>query len=173
MFEKYHQRWLGWWEKIEAAIISPSPSTGAVSASPVGNSSTINSVFDFSSPPKLVRPSHSANGTSCGGGEKVRHDAPPPAGVEALPVAGFDETIYWLPGPRALVPGDRLIGDGSGGVRMCPPSWLDYLPDAGGIAALRDALAPLLELPVEHVLVSHGEPVVGDGRKALAAALTG
>ena len=46
------------------------------------------------------------------GGAKVRHDAPMPAGVEALPVARFDETMYWLPGPRALVPGDRLIGDG-------------------------------------------------------------
>ncbi len=32
--------------------------------------------------------------------------------------------MYWLPEPRALVPGDLLIGDGEGGVRMCPESWL-------------------------------------------------
>lgn len=106
------------------------------------------------------------------GGTKVQHDAPMPAGVEAVPVPGFDETMYWLPEPRALVPGDRLIGDGSGGVRMCPPSWLDYIPSDDGIEELRVALAPLLELPVEHLLLSHGDPVVGGGREALARALT-
>ena len=105
------------------------------------------------------------------GATTVRHDAPMPDGVEAVPVPGFDETMFWLPGPRALVPGDRLIGDGAGGVRMCPASWLDYIPDNGGTEGLRAALAPLLELPVEHVLPSHGEPVAGGGRDAIARAL--
>ena len=105
------------------------------------------------------------------GGTKIRHDAPMPAGVEALPIPGFDETMYWLPEPRALVPGDRLIGDRAGGVRLCPPSWLDYIPSDEGVDELREALKPLLELPVEHVLLSHGEPVVGDGSEALARAL--
>jgi hypothetical protein len=107
------------------------------------------------------------------GGEKVTYDAPMPAGVEALPVAGFDETMYWLPGPRALVPGDRLIGDGSGGVRLCPASWLGYIKPPVGADELRGALAPLLELPVDHVLLSHGAPVVGGGGAALARALNG
>ena len=102
-------------------------------------------------------------------GTKIRHDAPMPAGVEALPIDGFDETMYWLPEPRALVSGDRLIGDRAGGARICPPSWIDYLP--GEVEELRLALAPLLELPVEHLLLSHGAPVVGGGREALAAAL--
>src|SRR4051812_32755530 len=101
-------------------------------------------------------------------GAKARHDAPMPAGVEAIPVAGFGETLYWLPEPRALVPGDRLIGDGKGGARICPPGWLG---DIGGVEDLRLALLPLLELPVEHLLLSHWEPVVGGGREALAAAL--
>ena len=52
------------------------------------------------------------------GGEKVRFDAPMPEGVEAFVVEGFGETMYWLPEPRALVPGDLLIGDGEGGIRM-------------------------------------------------------
>jgi hypothetical protein len=104
------------------------------------------------------------------GGTKVRHDGTMPAGVEAVPVEGFDETMYWLPEPRALVPGDRLVGDGAGGVRPCPASWLGYLPDDDP-EHLRRALLPLLELPVEHVLVSHGEPVVGGGREAIARAL--
>jgi hypothetical protein len=105
-------------------------------------------------------------------GAQVRHDAPLPAGVDAVALPRFDETIYWLPGPRALVPGDRLIGDGDGGVRMCPESWLRYIEPAVSVGELRDALAPLLELPVDHVLLSHGAPVVGGGDAALARALT-
>ena len=91
-------------------------------------------------------------------------------GVEAFPIEGFDETIYWLPEPRALVPGDLLIGDGEGGIRMCPESWLrGYLPEEGArIAELRAALLPLLELPVEHVLASHWSPVIGGGRILVA-----
>jgi hypothetical protein len=38
-------------------------------------------------------------------------------------------------------------------------------------AQLRKALQPLLELPVEMVLVSHGEPVLSGGREALVRAL--
>jgi hypothetical protein len=106
------------------------------------------------------------------GGAKVRYDAPMPAGVEALAFARFDETMYWLPEPRALVPGDRLVGDGAGGIRICPASWLDYIPGEDGVDELREALQPLLELPVEHVLASHWEPVIGDGRAALARALS-
>jgi hypothetical protein len=101
------------------------------------------------------------------GGAQVRHDAPMPAGVEARPVEGFGETIYWLPEPRALVPGDRLIGDGDGGLRVCPQSWLD----TGTVEELRAQLNPLLVLPVDHVLCSHWEPVVGGGQAALARAL--
>ena len=66
---------------------------------------------------------------------------------------------------------DRLIGDRARGTRICPSSWLDYLPGDDGVEELRVALAPLLELPVEHLLLSHGDPVVGGGRDALAAAL--
>ena len=38
-----------------------------------------------------------------------------PPGVVPRPLRGAGETIYWLPGPRALVFGDRLLGDGAGG----------------------------------------------------------
>ena len=95
----------------------------------------------------------------------------PGPGVEPVPIAGAGETMVWLPGPRALVPGDRLIGDGSGGLRMSPDSWMRYVGmDQRGLA---EALAPLLDLPVESVLVSHGEPVLRDGRAAIAAAIGG
>ena len=69
------------------------------------------------------------------------------------------------------MPGDRLMGDGRGGVRMCPESWLYYIPGDYSLADLRAALAPLLELPIEMVVVSHGEPVLRGGRAALERAL--
>ena len=68
----------------------------------------------------------------------------------------------------ALVPGDVLLGDGNGGVRMCPESWLPGTTKHGDLAG---SLAPLLELPIKRILVSHGEPVLDRGRAALAAAL--
>jgi glyoxylase-like metal-dependent hydrolase (beta-lactamase superfamily II) len=93
---------------------------------------------------------------------------PPPAGIEAHSVDQADEALFWIPEHRALVAGDVLIGTGGGGVRRCPDSWL---PDGVSPAAFREALLPLLELPIERILVSHGEPVLGDGREALAEAL--
>jgi hypothetical protein len=107
------------------------------------------------------------------GGRAVRHDGAMPSGVEAIPVVGFDETMYWLPEPRALIPGDRLLGTPDGGVRMCPESWLGYISKDATVARLREALRPVLALPVQHVLLSHGEPVLGGGRLALARALGG
>ena len=54
---------------------------------------------------------------------------------------------------------------------MCPDSWMGYIPGKPGQDDLRAALLPLLELPVERVLVSHGEPVFAGGHAALARAL--
>jgi hypothetical protein len=94
-----------------------------------------------------------------------------PAGVETLPIRGAGEVMVWLPGPRALVPGDRILGDDSGGLRLCPESWLRYLGSGMTVNGLRVALRPLLELPIELVLVSHGKPVLEGGRDALERAL--
>ena len=93
-----------------------------------------------------------------------------PTQVVPIPLRGAGETMYWLPKVRTLVPGDRLLG-ADGGVRVCPDSWLRYLKGIDG-AQLRVLLAPLLDLPVERVLCSHGEPVLAGGREALRAALT-
>jgi hypothetical protein len=94
-----------------------------------------------------------------------------PEGVETITIRGAGETMVWLPGLRALVPGDRLLGDDAGGLRLCPDSWLRYLPSGIRQAGLREALRPLLDLPVELVLASHGEPVLKGGREAIARAL--
>jgi hypothetical protein len=94
-----------------------------------------------------------------------------PAGVESFPIRGAGETIFWLGKHRALVPGDRIIGAPSARLRLCPESWLRYLSSGITLAELAEALRPLLDLEIERVLVSHGEPVLSDGRKELAKAL--
>jgi hypothetical protein len=92
-----------------------------------------------------------------------------PAGVSPKPLRGAGETMFWLPAVASLIAGDRLLGDGSGGVRLCPESWLEGVQvDRAGLGIL---MRPLLELPIECLLVSHGEPVLHDGRAALARAL--
>jgi hypothetical protein len=92
-----------------------------------------------------------------------------PAGVKQYPLRGAGEVVYWLPAVATLVPGDSLLAAPDGGLRVCPESWLeDVQVDRAGLAEL---LSRLLELPIERVLVSHGEPVVHDGRAALARAL--
>lgn len=94
-----------------------------------------------------------------------------PAAVEALAFAALDETMYWIPEHRALIPGDRLLGDGGGGLALCPQSWFRYLARPPTREQLREELAVLLELDVSLVLTSHGEPVLVGGDAALARAL--
>jgi hypothetical protein len=92
-----------------------------------------------------------------------------PHGVEQRPLRGAGETLYWLPGVLALVAGDRLIGADGGELRVCPESWLtDVRADRAEVASL---MRPLLELQIERVLVSHGEPALRGGHGALALAI--
>ena len=93
---------------------------------------------------------------------------PLPAGLEAHVARPRTEVVLWDPAAGAVIPGDVLLGAEDGGLRMCPGWWL---PQSATIEQLREKLEPLLDLPVEMVLVSHGEPVVADARDALARAL--
>ena len=54
---------------------------------------------------------------------------------------------------------------------MCPPSWLRYLDGFTQDDLRRELQARLPSLPIEMVLVSHGEPVLHDGRAAVERAL--
>jgi hypothetical protein len=101
----------------------------------------------------------------------ARYAAAPAQRVETIAIERADETMVWIPEHRALVPGDRLIGDCRGGVRICPESWLRYIGNGITLDELRERLRPLLDLPVELVLVSHGEPVLAGGRVAIQRAL--
>jgi hypothetical protein len=97
-----------------------------------------------------------------------------PGGIQAVQTARSSEVLYWLPDHRAVVVGDVLLGAGAKPnatterLRLCPERWLGTATHED----LREALAPLLELPVESVLVSHGEPVLTGGARALATALS-
>ena len=92
-----------------------------------------------------------------------------PSGVVPRPLRGAGETLFWLPGVATLVAGDRLLGDEEHGLRVCPDTWLGSVQvDRVGLARL---LRQLIELPIERVLVSHGEPVLHDGRAAVARAI--
>jgi hypothetical protein len=101
------------------------------------------------------------------GGDVVTSLRSLPPDVEAFRFTGADETMFWLPTHGALVPGDRLIGDDAGGIRLCPDSWLAYLTESLDQAGLRTLLRPLRDLPVQRVLVSHGEPLLSGGAAAL------
>lgn len=91
----------------------------------------------------------------------------PPGGVVEFPFPLVEEIVYWLPEHLALVPGDTLLGAGEGRVTVCPDTWLEGdMP-----TRLRSALLSLLDLPIERILTSHGEPVLKDGRAGLERAL--
>jgi glyoxylase-like metal-dependent hydrolase (beta-lactamase superfamily II) len=90
-----------------------------------------------------------------------------PVGVTAIAAPVAAEVVYWLAGARTAVPGDTLLGTDDG-VTLCPASWLE---GRGGLPQLRQDLAPLLDLPVERVLTSHGPPVLSGGHAALVQAL--
>jgi hypothetical protein len=87
--------------------------------------------------------------------------------MRIIDVERADEVGLWLPHQRALVFGDAMIRSAGGALKACPESWTQ--PE-GGPARLRSLLADLTDLPVEHVLVSHGPLVLGDGLASLRRA---
>jgi glyoxylase-like metal-dependent hydrolase (beta-lactamase superfamily II) len=90
---------------------------------------------------------------------------PLPGGVQSLATPRTGEVLLWLPGQRSLAVGDVLLGSP---LRLCPRSWL---PRGVSQTEAKAALRSLLDLPIERVLVSHGEPVLEDARNALAESL--
>jgi glyoxylase-like metal-dependent hydrolase (beta-lactamase superfamily II) len=98
-----------------------------------------------------------------------------PGGLEAFATARVNEVVFWLPKQRSLAVGDVLLGAGAkpratrDALRLCPERWLGN----GTHDDLRETLRPLLDLPVQRVLVSHGEPVLRAGKAALGRVLRG
>jgi hypothetical protein len=94
-----------------------------------------------------------------------------PGGIRAFQTARAAEVVYLLPDQRALAVGDVLLGAGAkprptdDALRLCPERWLGKQTHED----LRASLRPVLEQPLEQVLVSHGRPVLSGGGEALAA----
>ncbi len=87
---------------------------------------------------------------------------PLPGGIQAFQARG-SEVVFWIPEARALVCGDVILGAAGGGLELCPESWH---PKGGGHATVRENLSALAGLPIERVLVSHGEPLLEHGGAA-------
>ena len=96
-----------------------------------------------------------------------------PAGATAFaigrPVRG--ERPLWLPSHRAVAFGDALVGTPDGQLRIWAQEPVDDRRARWYRERFAPTLAPLLELPVERVLVTHGAPVVEDGAAALRDAV--
>jgi hypothetical protein len=88
-----------------------------------------------------------------------------PGDVEMRPTHYEDEVAYWIPRHRALVVGDSFLNEDGFQVQD------EWLPDGFTADQMRKGLGPLLELPIEVVLVTHGDPVLQDGRDVMRAAL--
>jgi glyoxylase-like metal-dependent hydrolase (beta-lactamase superfamily II) len=96
-----------------------------------------------------------------------------PAGVRAEVVKGSDwvEALFFLEPHRALVAGDLLVGTGDG-IEL-PISWFPKGEREWAERELKPDLRRRLgALPIELVLVSHGEAVLEDGAAALERALS-
>jgi glyoxylase-like metal-dependent hydrolase (beta-lactamase superfamily II) len=88
-----------------------------------------------------------------------------PPGIETFPGHKRNDIVLWIESHRAVIAGDTLVDFGSG-LEM-NARWLE------AVGATREqvveGLQPLLELPVEHVLATHGGPF---DRAALERALS-
>jgi len=86
-----------------------------------------------------------------------------PIGIEARPGMEPNDLVLWIEGQGALVAGDTLIDRGNG--LEFPADWANK-----GVPPeqIMETLQPLLDLPVELVLPTHGAPA---DRAALERAL--
>ena len=87
-----------------------------------------------------------------------------PFGAEAFAGREPNDTVLWIESHRAVISGDTLVDFGQS--LEIPSGWLR---DAVTREQIVDQLSPLLELPVEHVLATHGGPT---DRAALERALS-
>jgi glyoxylase-like metal-dependent hydrolase (beta-lactamase superfamily II) len=86
-----------------------------------------------------------------------------PGGVQVFPGIEPNDLVLWVEPHRALILGDTLVDRGEG--LEIPLTWLREMTLAELLATLR----PLLDLPVELVLPTHGPPA---DRAALVRAIS-
>jgi glyoxylase-like metal-dependent hydrolase (beta-lactamase superfamily II) len=74
-------------------------------------------------------------------------------GVEAFPGQKPNDMVLWIESHRTVIAGDTLVDFGNG--LEINPRWLS--PDMTREQVV-EGLRPLLDLPVEHMLATHGVP---------------
>jgi hypothetical protein len=89
---------------------------------------------------------------------------PLPGGLGAYPSGKPNEVVFWIPEHRTLVIGNVVFHPSEGGIALPPAAWL---PEGTAHEQLRAALAPLLALGPERLLVGHGDPVLEHAGEAL------
>lgn len=91
-----------------------------------------------------------------------------PGGVVACAVGGLcpDESALFIPEKRAIALADGVVRIDAGAIGWVPDVLMDDPP--GTKRTLLAAYARLLEeLDFDHLLLAHGDPLLGDGRVAL------
>jgi hypothetical protein len=91
---------------------------------------------------------------------------PLPEGVETFSAGGVweGEVAFYLRPHCAFVVAEFLMGI-NGGLRVCPS------PAVQDRGEFKRSLQTLLSWPIDHVLVGHGEPVIGNGGRRIKEAL--
>ena len=92
-----------------------------------------------------------------------------PGGVVACEVGGIcpDDTALYLPEKRAVAFADGLVRRGRNGPPGFVPDALMDDPPATKRALLAAFVRLLDTLDFDHVLLAHGDPLIGDGRDLL------
>ena len=90
-----------------------------------------------------------------------------PDGIETFIPGGVrdGEVAFYIRPHRALVVAEFFMGV-DGGLRVCPS------PALQDRATFEESLPSLLTRPIDHVLVAHGDPVIGGGDRRIDEALS-
>ena len=90
-----------------------------------------------------------------------------PEGIEEIAIEGADErqVAYFISLHRALYVAEIFASDRSGELEVYPTPALER-PDE-----LEDSLNRLMELPIERLLVAHGDPVLDEAKVRMSEAL--
>jgi glyoxylase-like metal-dependent hydrolase (beta-lactamase superfamily II) len=84
-----------------------------------------------------------------------------PVGVQAFPGHKRNDLVLWVESHNAVIAGDTLVDFGNG--LEINPRWLRAV--GASREQVVEGLRPLLDLPVKHVLATHGGPFDRDALK--------
>jgi glyoxylase-like metal-dependent hydrolase (beta-lactamase superfamily II) len=143
-------------ERLGAPVYTPSPDTAE----------DLLRIYDFTAPEGWVSPDvrwlvdeEAGEAHWYAAGDRL------PEGVAAFPGQKRNDVVLWVESQGAVIVGDTLVDFGNG--LEINARWLESQRIAR--EQVVDGLLPLLELPVEHVLATHGGPF---DRAALKHALS-